>query len=151
MFPSPLRPARPGFSLVELMAVLAIAAALLLVALPGYQYVVMKSTRAAARHTLMDVTARQEQYFVNTKHYAVSLADLGLPQDYHIDAQGEVVTREAATYRISLELADGGYSGVRATPLNRQAADLDCLVFTLSQLGIRAVSGRLAATPARCW
>jgi type IV pilus assembly protein PilE len=143
--------AGPGFSLVEMLAVLAIVATLLLVALPGYQHIVVKSSRAAARHSLLDLVARQEQFFVNNKRYAAALEELDLPALYYIDAQGEAVSQSAAMYRVELELADGGYRGVRATPLNRQATDLDCRAFSLSRIGLRSVSGRFAATPERCW
>ncbi len=142
---------RRGFSLIEMMVALAVAGILLFVALPGYRYAVLKSSRAAARATLMDVSARQEQYFVNHKRYALGLGALGLPDPYHIDSQGDVVGQEAASYRISLDLSQGDYDGATASPVNRQASDSACMAFSLSRLGIRAVSGALASSPAECW
>ncbi|MBP6725224.1 MAG: prepilin-type N-terminal cleavage/methylation domain-containing protein [Halioglobus sp.] len=142
---------RHGFSLVELLVALVIAAVLLLVALPGYQFMVLKSTRAAARATLLDVVSRQEQYFVNHKRYAVDLGGLGLPEPYHVDSRGEAVEPGAASYHISLELTDGNYSGAVATPVNRQVSDSQCLAFSLSHSGIRAVSGAQASNPGACW
>ena len=147
--PAPRR--RPGFSLVELLVALAIAAVLLFVALPGYQFMVLKSTRAAARATLLDVVSRQEQYFVNHKRYAINLGGLGLPEPYHVDSRAEAVEPGAASYHIRLELTDGNYSGAVATPLNRQARDSQCLAFSLSHSGIRAVSGAQSSSPGECW
>jgi type IV pilus assembly protein PilE len=140
-----------GFTLIEMMVTLMIAGILFFVALPGYQYAVIKSTRAAARAILLDVTSRQEQFFVNHKRYAVTLESLGLPQDTFIDGQGEAVGQQSAAYHVSLELLDGVYSGVQAAPLNRQAADSVCMTMSLSSIGVRSVSGSLALEPARCW
>jgi len=147
--PAPRR--RHGFSLVELLVALAIAAILLFVALPGYQFMVLKSTRAAARATLLDVVSRQEQYFVNHKRYAINLGGLGLPEPYHVDSRGEAVESGAASYNVSLELRDGNYTGAVAAPVNRQASDSQCLAFSLSHSGVRAVSGAQASSPGACW
>jgi len=142
---------QPGFSLVEMMVALAVAAILFFVALPGYQHAVLKSTRAAARSALLEVIARQEQYFVNHKRYALSVANLGLPEPYYIDHQGEVAAPATSVYRVNLDLIDGAYQGATAVPQNRQASDSTCMAFSLSRLGIRSVSGTRAFDPADCW
>ena len=144
-------PALGGFSLVELMVALAIAGILLFVALPGYQYAVLKSGRVAARASLLDVMARQEQFFVNNKRYAVSLDSLGLPTTYHVDSQGDAVQIASAAYRVELDLLEEAYAGVAAVPVNRQTGDSACMTFTLSRIGVRAVSGTRSADPAECW
>ncbi len=142
---------RAGFSLLEMMVALAVAGILFSVALPGYQHAVVKVARAAARAALLEVTARQEQYFINNKVYAPDLGSLGLPAAYFIDKQGDTVGEQRASYRISLELVEGRYSGVRAVPLNRQAVDSACMTFSLSRLGVRAVSGTFSGNPLECW
>lgn len=145
-------PARqPGFSLIEMMVALAIAGILFFVALPGYQYAVLKSTRAVARAALMDVMSRQEQYIVTNKRHGTRLAELGLPESYYLDNKGEAASAEDSVYRVDLDLVDGAYQGVTARPVNRQAADTDCMAFSLSAIGIRAVSGSLSASPGECW
>ena len=143
--------ARTGFSLLEMMVALAVAGTLFFVALPGYQYAVIKSGRVAARASLLEVIARQEQFFVNNKRYAVALVSLGLPEPYHVDDQGEAVTPGSATYRVKLDLLDGSFLGATAVPVNRQAADSACMAFSLSRLGIKTVSGALSSSPADCW
>jgi type IV pilus assembly protein PilE len=142
---------RAGFTLIEMLVALAIAGILFFVALPGYQYAVIKSTRAAARAALVDVISRQEQYFVNHKRYAVALESLGLPPDFYVDGQGEIVGRQSAAYQVSLKFLDGSYSGVQAAPLNRQAGDSACMTLSLSSIGVRSVSGSLALEQATCW
>ncbi|MEE4145006.1 MAG: type IV pilin protein [Halieaceae bacterium] len=144
-------PVQPGFSLLEMMVALAVAGILFFVALPTYQYAVLKSTRMAARVTLMEVMARQEQYFANNKRYATDLGAIGLSDPYHVDNQGSASDPANASYRISLELTEGEYAGALAVPLNRQAGDHDCLAFSLSRLGVRAVTGTLSERPRECW
>ena len=132
-----------------MLVAMVIAGILFFVALPGYQYAVLKSTRAAARGALLDLISRQEQYFVNHKRYAAALPELGLPGDLYIDAQGEPVSSQTAVYRIQLELIDDSYHGVQAVPLNRQSADSGCMTFSLSLIGVRSVSG--TRSPGDCW
>lgn len=140
-----------GFSLIEIMVALAIAGILYFVALPGYQYALVKSGRVAAEASLMDLSARQEQFFVSNKQYAIDLASLGLPDPYYVDSQAEAVGRAPAVYRVDLDLVDGAYEGATAWPVNRQAADKACMAFSLSRLGIRAVSGAFSSSPSECW
>jgi type IV pilus assembly protein PilE len=140
-----------GFTLIELMIALAIAAILLLLAVPGYQAVILKSNRAAAKGVLVSVLSRQEQYFVNNKGYATSLESLGLPVPYYIDRQAAPATAGAAVYRIELDIVAAAYSGVTAVPVNRQTADSPCMAYSISRLGVRAVSGALSASPVDCW
>ncbi len=140
-----------GFSLIELLVALAIASILLFLAMPGYQAVILKSNRAAARGVLIGVMSRQEQYFVNNKAYATSLDSLGLPVPYFIDRQAASVAASAAIYRIELNIVADAYDGVTATPVNRQTDDRACLAFAINRLGVRRVTGALSATPADCW
>ncbi|MCP5204683.1 MAG: prepilin-type N-terminal cleavage/methylation domain-containing protein [Pseudomonadales bacterium] len=140
-----------GFTLLEVITVLVIAAILYFVALPGYQSVVVKSGRAAARGVLMDVMTRQEQYFINSKRYATSLAELQLPEPYYIDRQAQAAAEAQASYRVALDVREGVYIGVLTVPVNRQTADEACMTFSLDRTGRRAVSGSLSAQPAQCW
>jgi len=141
----------PGFSLLEMLVALAVTGILFFVALPAYQHAVVKTTRAAARATLLELIARQEQHFVNYKRYAASLGALGLPEPYHVDDRGGMSPPATAAYRINLELTEGQYSGARAVPVNRQARDHACMEYSVSILGVRAVSGTLAGSPGECW
>jgi type IV pilus assembly protein PilE len=76
-----------GFTLIELMIVIVIVAILLTIALPSYQQQVRKTRRSLARAELMEVMARQEQFFLDHRHYAGVLTDLGYPASpYAIDA-----------------------------------------------------------------
>lgn len=67
-----------GFTLVELMAVIAIGAILAVVAVPGYNRTVQKNRRMAAESFLMDIAQRQQQYLLDSRAYAADLSALGL-------------------------------------------------------------------------
>ncbi len=66
-----------GFSLLELMVTLAIAAILAAIAYPSYQDSLRKGRRADGHTALVDIAARQEQYFLDNKTYASTMTALG--------------------------------------------------------------------------
>ena len=59
-----------GFTLIELMVVVAIAAILASIAIPAYRDSVIKGNRRAGQALLMDVVNRQQQFFVANRTYA---------------------------------------------------------------------------------
>lgn len=68
--------AQRGFTLVELMIVVAIVGILALIAVPSYRQHVVKSNRAAAEAFLLSVSNKQEQYMLDARQYAENLGDL---------------------------------------------------------------------------
>ncbi len=68
-----------GFTLIELMIVIAIVGILAAVAYPSYQEYVKKGNRAAAQAFMMEVAQRQQNYLINNRAYATDLTEeLGL-------------------------------------------------------------------------
>ena len=67
-----------GFTLIELMIVVAIVGILAAVAYPSYQDHVRKGNRAAAQAFMMEVAQRQQNYLLNNRSYAASVTDLGM-------------------------------------------------------------------------
>ncbi|PLW81615.1 pilus assembly protein [Kineobactrum sediminis] len=67
-----------GFTLIELMIVIAIVAILVTVALPAYQGYVIKANRGAAQSFLLDIAQRQQLYFNDTRTYASTAVELNL-------------------------------------------------------------------------
>ena len=68
-----------GFTLIELIIVIAIVALLVAVALPSYRDHVRKSRRAEAQAYLMSVAGRQQQFLVDTRAYAPNLTTINIP------------------------------------------------------------------------
>ncbi len=68
-----------GFTLVELMVVVAIAAVLASIALPNYMESVRKSRRADARAALQELAQQLEAYYARNGTYTTDMTELGYP------------------------------------------------------------------------
>jgi len=67
-----------GFTLIELMIAVAIIGILVSIAFPAYQNYLKKARRGAAQAHLMDVAQRQQQYLLDARSYAPTVAALGV-------------------------------------------------------------------------
>ncbi len=65
---------RRGFTLIEVMIALAIAAILFAVALPSYKAQIQRSSRQAAQSQLVEMAATQEKIFLNSNAYSDEVA-----------------------------------------------------------------------------
>jgi type IV pilus assembly protein PilE len=71
--------ARPrGFSLIELMIVVAVVSILAMVAFPSYQNYNKKANRSQASQMLLAIQSREEQYLLDARAYTDKLAGGGL-------------------------------------------------------------------------
>lgn len=138
-----------GFTLIELMIVVAIVAILTAIAVPMYQQQSMTSRRADAKSALLDLATREERYFATNNTYTndptqlygtgatfpLSVPSSGTP-DYNIT----VVTPAGAA-------ATGTTYSLSATPINLQANDT-CGTYLLDNTGSQTNSGN---TSTSCW
>ena len=62
-----------GMTLIEIMIVVTIVAALAVLALPSYDRYVRRGNRAVAKATLLEITSRQESWLSDRKAYSTSL------------------------------------------------------------------------------
>jgi type IV pilus assembly protein PilE len=131
-----------GFTLIELMIVVAIVAILAAVAYPAYGDFVMRGRRADAREMLQRIAAAQERFYTNRNRYSDDLttaAGLGL---------GTTLS-EGGYYDIAVAVAaDGQTFTLTATPQGPQATD-DCANLVINNVGSRSYSG--ASTNGSCW
>jgi len=58
-----------GFTLIEMMIVVAIMAAIAAIAIPQYKQYVIRGNRAAAQSFMIDVASRQKQYLLDARAY----------------------------------------------------------------------------------
>ena len=147
-----------GFTLIELMVVIALVAILVSVALPTYQNQVLKGNRAVAKGKLLDLVARQEQFFADNKVYSNTLdafLGLGTTTAGVDDNYNWVATASAdSIYTFSVTTAAiGGVANMSftltATPVNKQTRDAgSCATLTLNQAGQRGATGTLGLD---CW
>jgi type IV pilus assembly protein PilE len=75
-----------GFTLIEIMLVVLVIAILVAIAFPSYQQHLRKGRRANAEAFLSDLAAREQQYLLDARGYAIggtALTDLsiGVPTD----------------------------------------------------------------------
>jgi len=103
---------RRGFSLIELLIVIAIILVIVTIAVPQYNKQMMSAHETAAIQAIQTIHAVETQYYSQFGRYAVSLAELGPP------ASG--AAGPAAADLISKDLSEGKKSGyvftVSATP-----------------------------------
>ena len=67
-----------GFTLIELMIVVAIIGILAGIAYPSYQSYVVKSRRTSAQVHLMDIAQMQQRYLLDARSYAPDIATLNM-------------------------------------------------------------------------
>ena len=77
-----------GFTLIELMIVIAIIGILSSIAFPSYQNYLVEGRRSEAQAALINIAGRQEQYFLDNKVYANDLTELGLPENPFVTEDG---------------------------------------------------------------
>lgn len=127
-----------GFTLLELMVVVAVAAIIAAIAVPSYLDQTRKSRRAAATAALIDATSRQEQFFLDNKTYTSTITAGGLNM---------AAVTESGTYTLSVDAPTGACPldrcyRVRATPQGAQTAD---------KCGALAIDSERVKTPNNCW
>lgn len=139
-----------GFSLIELMIVVAIIGIIAAIAYPSYNNYITKSIRASGTSMLTQVQNRQEQFFMDNKTYATDMTQLGFGANpLPIDRDGSQTTAAEASYLVSIQSASGNTYTLQAVPQGSHAArDTDCGTLTLTHTGERNASGD---NPDICW
>ncbi len=127
-----------GFSLIELMIVIAIVAILTAVAIPLYTSYAERARRTAAINALETMAAREEGYYSRYNTYPASLTALGYA--------GTALTTKGGYYRVTLATASATGYTLQAVPTAAGNQNKDkCGTFKLDSLG-----DKTAAEP-DCW
>lgn len=118
-----------GFTLIELMIVVVIAAILIAFAVPGYSGYVKRANRSDATMSLLRISTAQERHYLQNGRYTNSLDTLGIPNT------------ERGYYDLSVENADAtGYNATATANNGPQKNDTDCKTFTINEKGERTSS-----------
>jgi len=132
-----------GFTLIELMLVVAVVAILASIAYPTYNDSVRKSRRGQAKADLVVLAQRAERYYTLNNSYAGFWASV---------ASADKRSPREGTVAYTLARADDASLNefvLSATPVGDQAADTACGTLSINQAGVRARSGR--GDISRCW
>jgi type IV pilus assembly protein PilE len=134
-----------GFTLIEMMIVVAIIAILAAIVYPSYIRYVVRSNQQAARSMLYAVADRQEQFFLDNKSYAADLSTLGYDDDtIYLGRDGQLsgASEENLTYLLSITDSTATTYTIVAEPMYVQAErDTQCAELSLTSTGQRDASG----------
>ena len=138
-----------GFTLVELMIVVAIIGIFAAIAYPSYQSQVRKSRRADAQTALAELAQLQENFFAqNNNKYAKYNEDteadpnkkfINIVQLNGFTADETSITSKDGYYSITLSVPTNRSFLLKATALpgTTQEKDVDCQTFSINHQGLK--------------
>lgn len=142
-----------GFTLIELMVTLVVAAILIAIAVPSYQTQVRKSRRTEARNAVMDLAAREERYYSVNNTYTNVALELGYGQD-NAAITDRPIGSGYYTVSVTVSAANPGATPptragfkITATAAGTQLKDAPCRTFAVDEVGTQT------STPSatECW
>lgn len=125
-----------GFTLIELMIVIAILGILAAIAIPSYQDSVRRAKRADAQGALMGLANAMERHFTaNNTFLGAGSPDTGAPTIFSTQVP---VDGGTAYYNLTISAATASSYTLTATATGSQAGDGN---FTLSNTGAKTWNG----------
>lgn len=138
------RTAQRGFTLLELMIVVAIVAILATWAMSSYSNYIRKARRADAQQQLQQIALKQEQYRAEHPEYADDWTELGYADPDTADANGtglhfdwEMTSASANAFTVTATAS--------GDQLKDKAEGAACSPLTISE------AGQASRSPAVCW
>lgn len=130
-----------GFTLIELMIVVAIVAILAAIAYASYRDQIIKSRRAAGAACLQERAQYLERHYTTNLSYSTPAPTIS-----------QCDTKVSPHYQVSFVAPPGDKTfTLQAVPQGAQAAgDTKCGTLTLTAKGVRGESGT-AANATECW
>ena len=136
-----------GFTLMEIMIVVAIVGILSAIAIPQYSKYVVKSKRTEATAMLMEIANKQVRYHADNNSYASKIGQLG----YGADATVTAWANPTDTYSFSIDSSSTSSFSLKAAPKNEQATqDTLCATLTYNSAGVKGEGGS-ASSSKECW
>jgi type IV pilus assembly protein PilE len=130
-----------GFTLIEIMIVVALIGILASIALSSYQSHALKTRRYAAQSCLIEQAQYMERYYT-TANNPMTYTDASLPN-------ASCKTNLAAYYTFSLTSASQAFT-VQAVASGTQTGDTNCRTLALNQAALQSSSSATASTTG-CW
>lgn len=149
-----------GFTLIELMIVVAIIAIIAAVAMPAYSDYVTRAKRADAKTAILSLQLAQERLRANCAYYAhgISTVDSCGANSAGTTVRADSVSPEGY-YNLTIVAASTASSTyfITATPdaSKQQTNDTKCFAFNIDQNGFNSVTGSASADAddgkKQCW
>jgi type IV pilus assembly protein PilE len=124
-----------GFTLIELMVVVALVGVIFSVAVPSYREYAMRTKRAAATGDLMELSHIMERRFTALGRYD----DEEDPGTFDLPYTASPRDDSHVAYNISFDALDSVSYIMQATPADGQADDTKCGIVSISHSGIKCV------------
>jgi type IV pilus assembly protein PilE len=143
-----------GFTLLELMITVAIAAILTLIAVSSYQTSVMTSRRTDAKTALNDIVGREQRYFSVTNSYSLNPEQLGYSST--LTTFGTTFSVGSGYYYLNVPTVTAAtatapaYFIATATAYGSQLKDAACATLSIDSTGNYTSTGTGTANPP-CW
>eukprot|EP00456_Euglypha_rotunda_P052701 TRINITY_DN4249_c0_g1_i3.p2 TRINITY_DN4249_c0_g1~~TRINITY_DN4249_c0_g1_i3.p2 ORF type:complete len:149 (-),score=44.32 TRINITY_DN4249_c0_g1_i3:10-456(-) len=107
-----------GFTLIELMIIVAIVAILAAIAFPSYSAYVRKARRVDAKNAVLDLASREEKFFSINNRYTAQASDLG-----YAALPSSVNSGGSSYYDLSVSVASGATGFVALAAFGRCLRD----------------------------
>jgi type IV pilus assembly protein PilE len=155
-----------GFTLIELMIVIAIIGILATIAYPMYQNYIKRTKRADAKVALAALQQAQEKYRTNCAVYASGIgsartcvAGSSTAGDHNLVYVGNGASPTVSPdgyYNLAISNTSATAYTITATATGAQAADTDCATLSINQNGLKTSTAGSATAPGtadanNCW
>lgn len=140
-----------GFTLIELMIVVAVMGIIAAIAIPSYNNYVLRGNRTVGKTEVLRIVGKQEAFYNDRKAYATALNLLdntlysGATVYLKRDGRTQAANTTDTIYALTLTGTSATAYTVQATAVNRQTKDTGCTTLTVNQLNEKT------PTTGDCW
>ena len=138
-----------GFTLIELVIVVAIVGLLAVVALPSMRDHMFSAKRSDAYASILEVQLEQQKLRSTCRFYGGAIGATNVCGGAAADTVvAGLVNSKEGYYNLALTNASGNSYTISATAIENQANDSDCPTITLA---VNNANPDGLKTPAQCW